>query len=175
MDGATLNERVVSAIKRAQTTVLVVVIVWVAAHTVIVWLTGWSSWRFGGFGMYAQPYNGYRAAAVVACDEDRCPDERADIRFFMPLDDDVVPLLAPARSGRAHYVVLSSRRAAGRLEESLAVFKRTPTGGYAEGLVRARVSEPCGPYLVAHYQQHVSMLSRSASVLSRPFVVSMRC
>jgi hypothetical protein len=161
-------------LRRAQLGLLVALVLWVAVHTVLVWQTGWTSWRWGGFGMYAEPTLEYRASAIVACEDESCTGERADVEFFAPGRDFDVPVLQPTPSGEAPYRLVGSepgRR--GELSVALEAFRRMPTRWHAEGLVRARLAEPCGPYLVVLYTQHVSMLTREATVDPRPFVVSL--
>jgi len=93
----------------------------------------------------------------------------------MPFNASRVPLIKPMRSGNARYVLVSNRPVSGELIVPLTAFLRWPIPRYAEGLVRARVSMPCGPYLVVFYEQRLSMISRRATVEPRPVVVSMRC
>lgn len=162
-------------LRRVQLGVLVALAVWVAVHTVLVWQTGWTSWRLGGFGMYAEPSLEYRGTAIVVCGQSTCLDVTSDIRHFMPLRDFEVPLLVPTPSGEARYRLVSSRPARfGELGFALADFRRMATRSHAEALVRERLSAACGPYLVVLYTQHVSMISRKATIESRPFVVDLQ-
>lgn len=148
--------------------------IWVAVHTVLIWQTGWTSWRLGGFGMYAEPSLEYRGTAIVVCKQAECLDVVSDVAFFAPLRDFDVPLLEPTPSGRARYRLIGSRPGRfGELGFAVAAFRRHPTRWHAEGLVRERLAAACGPYLVVLYTQHVSMITRKATVESRPFVVDL--
>lgn len=124
--------------------------------------------------MYAEPsYIEYRGAAVVVCKQTACLDVVSDVDFFAPLRHFEVPLLEPTPSGEARYRLISSKRARRELSFALATFRKMPTEWHAEGLVRERLAAACGPYLVVLYTQHVSMITRKATVESRPFVVDL--
>jgi hypothetical protein len=162
----------VNWMRRAQRVLLVALVVWVGVHTLMVWRTGWTSWRLGGLGMYAEPSLEYRGAAVVRCRERTCAAERPEAEHFAPTDHWDVPLLAPTPAGEARYALVGTRSGRfGRLSFGLEAFRRIPTGWHAEGLVDALLAEPCGPYLVVLYTQHVSMWSRDTTVDHRSFVV----
>ena len=160
-----------TVLRRVQQAVLVCVVVWVAVHTVLGWQLGWTPWRLGGFGMYAEPSLEYRSSAVVACDSSDCADEKLDAAYFAPTLSYGVPLLEPTPDGPSRYRLVGTQTTG--LGKSLAPFRRLPSQRRAEGLVRDRVADACGPYLVVFYKQNVSMISRQATVSPRLFVVNL--
>lgn len=161
------------AFGRLQRVIIGVFLAWVAIHTVIIWQTGWSAWRLGAMGMYADTSNAYRASAVVACSEPGCRREIRDVQAFAPLKNDSIPVLRSTPGGRTPYQLVDSRPMRGQVSKAFGAFSRFPASWNARPLVRERLESPCGPYLVILYKQRVSTLRREAWVSARPFVVSL--
>jgi hypothetical protein len=160
------------SLRRAQHVVIGLLVAWIAVHTVIIWQTGWSAWRLGGLGMYTESGVPYRAASIVACAEPGCEQERRDVQKFAPLKNASIPLLRSTPNDKTPYELVDVESAHGRLLNALGHFERFPGTRNARALLRARLAHPCGPYLVAWYKQHVSMISRTASVAARSYVVT---
>jgi hypothetical protein len=164
-----------SALRRIQYALLVLLVAWVAVHTVWVWRSGWSAWRLGGMGMYAVPTRNYSAAVIVLCRGADCRSERRHAARFAGAVREAggVPVLR-ARPAAGDFEVVNVDDADG--EEALALrrFELFPREDSAEHfIVTMLLRAECGPYLAVHYRQRVSLIRRVATIETRAFEVTL--
>lgn len=172
MAEADVNPRRAAVFRRAQWTLLVLLSLWVAVHTVVIWNTGWSAWRLGGLGMYTEPSGRrYWAAALVECRTAGCRSELRDAKA-LALRVESFDLLRHQPDGEYESVEIDEMDTPGDVSETLRSFYTFPSDDNARRLVRATIERPCAPYLAVRYRQRVSLISRRAYVDARPFVVS---
>lgn len=166
--------KIATRMRALQRFVIGAVVVWVAIHTVLIWSTGWSAWRLGGFGMYTEGGWYFWAASIVACGEPSCDNEKDDIQAFMPVRNTSVPVLRSTPGGKAPYMLVDAAKAPRAVSKVLNSFEHFPSSWNARALLRSRLDSPCGPYLVAHYRQRLSLISKKEWVKARPYVVTMQ-
>lgn len=168
-----MNERRAALCRRAQWALLVLLALWVAIHTIVIWNTGWSAWRLGGLGMYSEPSGRrYWAAAIVECRSPGCRTElRAAEDLAVLIRNESLVFLRQGPEGRYESFEDEEMDTPGDVSASLRSFTTFPSANNARRLVRASLVQRCEPYLAVRYRQRVSMFSRRAFVEARPFVV----
>lgn len=161
-------------LRRAQWALLILLSLWVAVHTVIVWNTGWSAWRLGGLGMYSEPSGRrYWAAVVVECRSAGCRTElRAAPDLGLLVRNESLVFLRHEPDGSYESFEVDEDEAPGDVDETLRSFTTFPSANNARRLVRASLERQCAGHLAVRYRQRVSLVSRRAYLDARPFVVT---